>query len=286
MLSMPRRPSLTMVTPLKAMAYLAATATLLAGCADTAPEAGPDAGTVATASSGVETSAGAEWSGPDAVAERCRSRAPEGVDVVPVRVEDGPVSVDGASITPEAPRLAVVMLPQTDGGLCGGLGLAAALAAEGIAVLSLDACGYDESTCEESASARDQVDAGISHLREALGADVAVVGVGASMGGHLVTNAAASGSDLVRWVDLSGPVAWDGEDLTDMAGQLSTPGLVVHAPSDDPSAFTASRRLARQTGARFIRAAGGHGWEMVSTWDGGTSRLGRDVIAFVSDAKP
>lgn len=225
----------------------------------------------------------AEWVGAEPVEGRCRSRTPEQVSYEALRLERGLVSVDALLLEPgvASPEGAVVMLPQVSGGLCGGLALGEALAAQGVAVLAVDACGYDESTCDEDAGAYEQVEAGISELRERYG-EVPVVAVGASMGGFLAVEAAADGADLTGWVDLSGPSVWEGRSLFDRAADVPGRGLVVHAPTDDERAYAQSRRLARRTGAQFLSARrGGHGWDTVAAVGGGVDRLGREVVAVV-----
>lgn len=254
----------------------------LAGLTSCAGEDGPDGGG-ADSSGTSDATAGAAEEEDDLVEARCRSRQPQDVPYEVVRVTDGTVDVDGVLLLPEDPApVAVAMLPQVNAGLCGGLHLATRLAEQGVSVLAIDACGYDESTCAEGVTPREQVDAVAAVLTERVG-DVPVVAVGASMGGSLVAQAVAGGAGVERWVDLSGPVEWEGVNVLDDPGALAeVTGMVAHAPGDVPIAFRQSQRLAREVGAEFVRGPGAnHGWDMVTGLDGKLTRIGRRVADFV-----
>ncbi len=210
-----------------------------------------------------------------AVEDRCLSNTPD-APVTPVRITAPGVAVDAGTVAPEGePDLGVAMLPQVSGGLCGGLRFAAHLADSGVLVASMDACGYDDSDCATGPDVEaSQVDAAVAHLREESGnPDLPVVLVGASMGGSLAVRAVAQGADVVGYVDLSGPVSWEGRSLTDLAGSVPPGGLVVHSPRDGEREFQQNQRLARRLEATFLRAPHGHGWEMLRNLEGQPNRL-------------
>jgi pimeloyl-ACP methyl ester carboxylesterase len=175
----------------------------------------------------------------------------------------------------------VVMLPQIGAaGLCGWLRFAERIVDRGAALVAVDPCGYGGSTCAGDVPIAHQVDAAAELLRGEHGVERVVL-VGASMGGSQTVRAEAQGATIDAWVDLSGPSAWEGESLLDLVERVRHPGLVVYARRDGRLEYERARLLARRTGARFLGVAGGHGWDLVLTSAGRTTRVGAEVLGFV-----
>jgi len=216
--------------------------------------------------------------------DRCLSAYPDGVPVERVVLEGEGTEIVGAVVGDSPATTAVVLLPQIGAaGLCGWLPYAADMARAGVTSLPMDPCGYGESECDVPIEA--QVELAIDHLRD-LGADRVVL-MGASMGGSQTVRAMGAGAEVDSWVDLSGPSAWEGEWLLDVAGDVAEPGLVVRARSDgDPAELGRARRLAARTGATFVEAPSGHGWDMLLDVDRRPTRVGRAVLEFVCSAGP
>ncbi|MBC2932358.1 S9 family peptidase [Nocardioides sp. zg-1228] len=219
------------------------------------------------------------------LADRCLSAYPDGVPVERVVLEGDGTDIVGAIVGDSPATTAVVLLPQIGpAGLCGWLPYAAVMARAGITSLPMDPCGYGESACDD-VPIETQVELAIDHLRD-LGADRVVL-MGASMGGSQTVRAVGAGAEVDSWVDLSGPSAWEGEWLLDVAGDVDEPGLVVRARSDgDPGEFARARRLAERTGATFVEAPSGHGWDMLLDVDRRPTRVGRAVLEFVCSGRP
>jgi pimeloyl-ACP methyl ester carboxylesterase len=176
----------------------------------------------------------------------------------------------------------LVLLHQTDrDGLCGWTPFARHAVEQGLTAVALDMCGWAESECPEAWSERssDQVRHAVAHAREALDADRVVL-VGASMGAARTVFALADGVAPDAWVYLSGPPSWDGRVVADEARRVEVPGLVLHDPQDGDAEFAASRTTARRAGAEFVRARGGHGYDILWDPDGSLTRLGREVLDY------
>lgn len=249
---------------------------LLAGCGgagDQTASGGPAPGTT-------------EPSGPRAIADRCLSATPKGREIEGVTLTGDDMSLRGALLRPADPSVtAVVMLPQIGpAGLCGWLKYAAHLTDLGITALAIDPCGYGESTCPEALApvVDKQVDLAIAHLDKTVHPDRVVL-MGASMGGSQTVRAVARGVDVDAWVDVSGPSAWDGDVLLDLAPQVEPPGMIVYARSDGDRLFREAQQLADATGATFVEGPGGHGWDLLLTLGGKVTRVGDRVAAFIAD---
>ena len=207
---------------------------------------------------------------------------------VEARLEDGTGDVLRAAEFPARGRtpVALVLLHQTDAvALCGWGPFAAAAAREGVPSLAFDLCGYGDSDCSErlELDPAAQVDLAVSTVVRSTGAERVVV-VGASMGGANAVVAAADGADVAGWVDVSGPDAWFIDRLlVDVAPQLrgGPRGLVVFSRSEGAPAFRDAQKLARRSGAAFVDAPSGHGWELL-TDDDALTRTGRAVLDFAT----
>lgn len=225
-----------------------------------------------------------------ALRERCLSAIPESADLEALTL-DGRAGgeVEAARVGPGSSATVAVLLPQI-GGLCGwGRWAAAAADQAGVTSLLVNPCGYGESTCPDDADADplNEVAPAVALAREDLGA-TRVVLLGTSMGGSLTVMAVAAGADVDAWADVSGPPAWEGTDLADLAPDLASDGvpdgLVVMAPSDGPAIFAAARGLARRAGVPFVAGRSGHGWELlVDPVEGTPTRIGRRLFALAAD---
>lgn len=257
---------------------LAAACLVLAACSSggdtTTGDAGPGAGAGST---------GAAAPAPDATAalrERCLSAIPDDAEFEALGLGGATGGeVEAARIGPATSDTVAVLLPQTSG-LCGWGRWAAAAADRGVTSLLVNPCGYGESTCPADADADplNEVAPALALAREEIGASRVVV-LGTSMGGSLTVMAVAAGADVDAWADVSGPAAWEGVDLVDLAGELTAPGLVVMAPSEGRAAMRSARQLAREAGVRFVAGRTGHGWELlVDPVSGEVTRLGEDLV--------
>jgi len=181
------------------------------------------------------------------------------------------------------PEAVMVLLHQTDGGgLCGWGEFASAAALEGVASLAFDMCGYGSASCDVA-----DPDDPTPQVKAALAAaakrwpDAPVVLVGASMGGSQTVRAAAAGVDVDGWVDLSGPSTWADVDLASLAGKIDIPGLVaISEETDGADEAAAAQALASATGAEFVPADSGHGYEMVVDETLLILPVGERVLAF------
>ena len=148
--------------------------------------------------------------------------------------------------------------------------------------MAFDLCGYEDSTCSRQQSPADQVDAVAAYLR-AEGVR-RVVAVGVSMGGSQTVRAVAEDAGVEAWVDVSGPSAWEGEDLLDVAPDVDSPGLVVQARSDGDAEYALAQQLAEATDSRFLDGGSGHGWDLVTDGSGGLSDVGRQILDFATSS--
>jgi pimeloyl-ACP methyl ester carboxylesterase len=250
----------------------------LAGCTGGGEPGGGPAGDVTGAADGSTVA------GPKDIPDRCLSATPEGRDIEGVTITGGAMRLRGALLRAAEPSgTAVVLLPQIGGaGLCGWLPYAALLTDRGVTALSIDPCGYGDSDCPRrlNPAIDAQVRLAMRYLADTVHPDRVVL-AGASMGGSQTVRAVAHGVEVDAWVDVSGPGAWDGEVLLDLADRVPETGLVVFARSDGAALFRDARRLARRTGAEFLRSPPGHGWELLLTLRGRMTPVGERVAAFV-----
>lgn len=178
----------------------------------------------------------------------------------------------------------LVLLHQTDrDGLCGWTPFARHAAEQGLMAIAFDMCGWASSACEEEWDERssDQVAHVVGEAREEWDAQRVVL-VGASLGGARTVFAVADGVDVDAWVDLSGPPSWDGRETAVEAKAVEVPGLVLHDPDDGDAEYAASRATARAAGVEFVRARGGHGYDILWDVDGSLTRLGQRVLAYAA----
>ena len=221
---------------------------------------------------------------PTPLRERCASSIPAAAPLAEAELT-GPHDVVLRAAVFEAPesRVGLVLLHQISGGLCGWGDFATAAAAEGVSSVAFDMCGFEDSTCPDGMDndAALQVRLAARHAREQWGVDRVVV-VGASMGGSQAVRAVAGGAPVDAWVDVSGPSAWGGDWLLDLAGSVERPGLVVFTRTDGTSEYAAARALARRTSAGFVDGGSGHGWDLLTTVGGRITPVGRQVLSFAT----
>ncbi|MEI2777125.1 MAG: hypothetical protein V9G19_14380 [Tetrasphaera sp.] len=162
----------------------------------------------------------------------------------------------------------VVMLPQVRGGMCGAMPYARLLAEKGIAAAPMDLCADGDSSCGPTVSKdpAKQVGAAVTWAREKLGADRVVV-MGASAGGSTALGVAQqAGADAV--VDLSGPANWPGVPEAEEAAKATTIPLLIMCAEADQGSFPARLRQAVKGSPakvkKYVAAAGGHGWTMLT----------------------
>lgn len=218
---------------------------------------------------------------PSALADRCMSLAPREVEAAEVTLKSAGMRLVGAVLVPPDSRrdVGVILLPEI-GGLCGSILFAEALAGEGVSAMPIDPCGFGGSTCAKDAHISRQVTIAADHLRHRLSVRRVVL-VGASMGGSQAVRAVAGGARVDAWADISGPSAWDGDRLLELAPQVSRPGFVAFAKHDgDPAEFGRARALAQRSQAVFAPASNGHGWELLTRLDGGLTTMGKRLVEF------
>ena len=238
---------------------------VLAGCAGNA--SGP-AGPVP--SSPVESAVPSPGSSAE---QTCGVTAPAGLAVedLSIPAADG-ITLNAAAVG-TGPR-GVVLLHQTDNGLCGWLPYSFRLAREGFAVLAFDRRCTFASSCtdgEAQYNALADVRAAVETLRERGAGDVTLVG--ASLGGavaigtcqRVAVSRCAALSPAVFDVKLG-----DGVTATKAIGALRKPLLVAVAPDDPDSSLDEGRTLAaraRKGVVTFVElpAGAGHGWDTVDS---------------------
>ena len=161
---------------------------------------------------------------------------------------------------------AAVLLHQHGGdGICGGAPLAESLAKYGSMVVLIDLCGYGKSRCANPKDWRQMVALPVAWARDHGAQRVTLVG--ASAGGSIATNVAASvKADGV--VDLSGPIAWQGKaNLRADARTLTMPALFAYADVPDKPAKETVAGLLDAVPAgekRLVTQDFGHGWDLAA----------------------
>jgi dienelactone hydrolase len=201
----------------------------------------------------------------------CLSVAPPGVKTedVTIRVPDGPrlnaIAVGSGS-------RGVVLLHQTDNGLCGWLPYAYRLAGQGFHVLAFDfRCTFGSSCAEgeQMYAVIDDVDAAVGTLRKRGARQVALVG--ASYGGAVAIGACTK-VDVSRCAALSAALfdnkLGGGVTANKAIAKLRRPLLFAAAPDDSDSPIDADLALVARAPkgvATFVQlpAGAGHGWDTV-----------------------
>lgn len=274
MTAVPRRPRpLTATAAALIMAVvMALIVALLGGCAPN-PAAAPsdDPPTRAGASSAASTATPSRTPN-TRVEQACGLEAPAGVAVhdVTLRATD---SVRLAAAVLGSGRRGVVLLHQTDNGICGWFPYAGYLASRGYHVLLFDRRCAGNSTCPSDEAAYHHaadVDSAVADLRRRGAAKVVIVG--ASLGG-----AVAIGSCAV--VHASGCVALSPAifDLklggrltaTNAIHRVRVPLLVAVAPDDPDSNLDEVDTLLRRARPGVVQLVqlplgAGHGWDTVN----------------------
>lgn len=257
---------------------LLAAALLLAGCStsksatsapsgDTplSPTASPPTSD-ATPSSRVETA--------------CSQTAPAGVGIQDATLNASDHVRLNAAVLGTGPR-GVVMLHQTDDGICGWFPYASYLAQHGFHVLLFDRRCTGDSTCPPGDKAyrhAADVQSAVTALRHR-GARKVVV-VGASLGGAVAigacatvkTNGCAALSPAIFDVTLG-----DGLTANNAISKVRVPLLVAVAPDDSDSPITDVQTLTRRARPGVVQlirlpAGTGHGWDTVNDPDDPTRR--------------
>ncbi|MET9315989.1 alpha/beta fold hydrolase [Kribbella sp. NPDC003505] len=167
----------------------------------------------------------------------------------------------------------VVMLHQTDDGVCGWFEYGGILAHNGFHVLLFDRRCSGKSTCpvgDRGSRHAADVQTAVTELRKQ-GAKKVVV-VGASLGGSVAIGA-CSAVQVDGCVALS-PALFEfplGEGLTAQKaiGRVGVPLLVADAPDDRSSPLAEVRELLRRARPGVVQfvplpAAAGHGWDTVN----------------------
>ena len=213
---------------------------------------------------------------PSSSAEQtCGVTAPAGLSVEDLSIP----AADGVTLAAAAvgtgPR-GVVLLHQTDDGLCGWLPYAFRLAGQDFAVLAFDRRCTFASSCVDGEAQYDalaDVRAAVDALRERGVTEVALVG--ASLGGAVAIGTCQR-VEVSRCAALSPAVfdlkLGDGVTANKAIGTLRKPLLVAVAPDDSDSALDEVRTVAaraRPGVATFVElpAGAGHGWDTVNRTD-------------------
>ena len=230
--------------------------------------------------------------GQTAVEADCGTEVPASVAVADITVTStNQVTLSGAALG--SGKRGVVMLHQTNDGVCGWLPYAAHLAQQGFHVLLFDRRCEGRSSCADGENAfhhAADVSAAVADLR-GRGADQVAV-VGASLGGAIALGACTV-VDVDSCVALS-PALFDiklGAGLTPNKAitRLDVPTLVAAAPDDGSSAIddvTAFVRRAPKDVITFVElpTGAGHGWDTVNNPSDPTQRstFSTTLIAFLT----
>lgn len=231
------------------------------------------AGSAATSAVAPTAASSAGPPSPSSSAEQsCGVTAPAGVRVEDLQIPAAEGVTLNAAVAGSGTR-GVVLLHQTDAGLCGWLRYATRLAAEGFHVLAFDYRCTFASSCVEGEQQYDKigdVEAAVATLRRRGATDVALVG--ASLGGSVAIGACAE-VEVTRCVALSAAVfdlkLGGGVTANKAIGALRKPLLYAVAPDDPDSSLDEGRTLAgraRRGVVTFVElpAGSGHGWDTVN----------------------
>lgn len=204
--------------------------------------------------------------------QSCGVTAPAGVTVGDLQIPaEDDVTLNAAAVG--TGPTGVVLLHQTNDGLCGWLPYATQLAARGFNVLAFDQRCTFGSSCvegEQQYNLIGDVEAAVATLRERGAREVTLVG--ASLGGSVAIGACTR-VEVTRCAALS-PAVFDrklgGVTANTAIGQVRRPLLVAIAPDDPDSALDEGRALVRRARKGVVTfvplpAGSGHGWETVRT---------------------
>ncbi len=205
------------------------------------------------------------------VEQNCTRTAPAGVPVEDLSLRStGGVRLTGAVVGKG--RRGVIMLHQTDDGICGWFPYALYLAERGFQALVFDRRCTGSSTCPTGDAAYrhlDDVRTGVEELRRRGAAKTVVVG--ASLGGSVAIGACAELA-VAGCAALSPAVfdlfLGDGITATTAITDLRAPLLVAVSPDDGDSPEAEVRTLVARAdpgAVDFVRlpAGAGHGWDTV-----------------------
>ncbi|MBO9522196.1 MAG: alpha/beta fold hydrolase [Nocardioidaceae bacterium] len=230
----------------------------------------------------------APWTTPAGALGRCGPQPPAvAATRFDYRALSSPAVGKIPAVTAGSGDTVAVLLHQTDGGgLCGWLPFAGLVAADpGITVIAVDLCSYGAARCRAA-----QGDAAQTRAAS-LAIDLAVrtlharrvVVVGASMGGSVALMTAVRDRRVDAVADLSGPVDWRGMRLVREGRALPVPALVSMAEDEDAAQVAGAKAIVANApqGSRFLPAAQGHGYELVTQADGRPGALFADVLAWI-----
>lgn len=156
---------------------------------------------------------------------------------------------------------------QNEDSLCGWAQFATLAAQHGVHGLLVDFCGFGQSTCTPAVTADPAAQVALAVDWAKANGATRITLVGASMGGSIaLANAAKVKSDAV--VDISGPYAWKSvPDAVTSATPLTQPLLIAAATADSdvsPELLQAAVEASASTHKVFLKAASGHGWQLLS----------------------
>ncbi|MEV0787802.1 alpha/beta fold hydrolase [Kribbella sp. NPDC050459] len=262
--------SVKLLTPIMVIATLLAACSNTSGGGSTAPTDVPHASVSPTPT---QTPTPTPTPTPSTTTEAdCGQAAPAGVTVREsmLAATDG-VRLNSVSLG-SGPR-GVVMLHQTDNGICGWFEYGGILAQQGFHVFLFDRRCDGKSTCpggDKGSRHVADVQTAVAELRRQGARKVAVVG--ASLGGSVAIGACAA-------VKVDGCVALspalfefplgDGLTAQKAIGRVGVPLLVADAPDDRSSPLAQVRALLQQARPGVVQfvalpAAAGHGWDTVN----------------------
>lgn len=269
------------ISPKRYAAVLLAALLIAAGCTSTS--APPPAASTAAASPSARSQA----------EEDCGQTVAPAVEIDDLALRAANGVTLNAAIVGSGPR-GVILLHQTDDGMCGWLPYARYMATQGFHVGLFDFRCTFNSSCVEGENAYNvtaDVSAMAAELRKRGARSLAVVG--ASYGGAVAIGSCAT-VKADACVALS-PALYDnklgGGMTANMAiGRLTVPLLFAAAPDDSDSPADQNQALLRRARPNVVTyvelpSGAGHGWETVADPDnpGQWSSLSDRLIDFISD---